>query len=97
MNIQANVRLGRGRTFLYEDVPVKVNPMPHHIAGLSYTATGYGRKIPTDYMVNYLGRWRRVYCCVFSNSGTLYIVTPKVELDREHGYKLGIIVNIERG
>jgi hypothetical protein len=41
--------------------------------GLSYTATGYGKRIPTQHMVRYNGKWRRVYCCVFSNAGTCYI------------------------
>lgn len=38
-----------------------------------YSATGYGRRIPTRYMVWTGGRWRRVYCYCFSNSGSLYI------------------------
>jgi len=29
--------------------------------------------VPTPYKVQYLGRWRRVYCVVYSNIGTLYI------------------------
>ena len=41
--------------------------------GLSYTASGYGKRIPTRYMVRLNGKWRRVYCCIFSNIGTLYI------------------------
>jgi hypothetical protein len=44
--------------------------------GLSYTATGYGRKIPTRYMVRIQGRWRRVYACQISNAGTCYIGKP---------------------
>jgi len=37
---------------------------------------GYGRKIPTRYQVLLKDkRWRRVYVCCFSNSGTAYIVT----------------------
>mgnify|MGYP000624352639 CR=1 FL=1 len=58
-------------------------PMAHHLAGLSYTATGYGIRIPTTHMVEYNGRWRRVYHCIYGNkmstvtkamtSGTLYI------------------------
>ena len=36
-------------------------------------ASGYGNRIPTDFMIKYQGRWRRVYCCCYSNSGTLYI------------------------
>lgn len=41
--------------------------------GLSYTATGYGKRIPTEWLVKYNGRMRRVYCCIFSNVGTCYI------------------------
>lgn len=38
------------------------------------TRTGYGAKIPTQYMVFGGNRWRRVYCKIYSNSGTLFIV-----------------------
>jgi hypothetical protein len=41
--------------------------------GLTQTASGYGRKLTTPYKVKFNGRWRRVYCCQFSNAGTLYI------------------------
>lgn len=41
--------------------------------GLSFTASGYGKCIPTQYMVKFNGKWRRVYCRIYSNSGTLYI------------------------
>lgn len=43
--------------------------------GLSYTSTGYGRRIPTTWMVKLPDsrRWRRVYCCIFSNIGTCYV------------------------
>lgn len=36
---------------------------------------GYGRKIPTCHMVKLpnTNKWRRVYLCIFSNSGTQYI------------------------
>lgn len=51
----------------------KLAPLWHHTRGLSYTATGYGSRIPTQYMVKFNGRWRRVYCRIFSNSGTCYI------------------------
>lgn len=50
-------------------------PLPHHLRGLSYTATGYGKKIPTRWKVRVFGnRWNRVYCACYSNTGTLYIV-----------------------
>ena len=57
--------------FLPKDV--KVCPMAHHEAGLSYTASGYGEKIPTIYKVNLGNTWRRVYCRIFSNVGICYI------------------------
>jgi len=40
-----------------------------------FTASGYGRRIPTRTMVRFNGRWRRVYCCIYSNAGTCYIGT----------------------
>lgn len=58
----------------------KVNELPWQTQGLSYTTTGYGKKIPTTYMAYYLGRWHRVYCMIYSNSGTLYIVSKGQKL-----------------
>lgn len=54
-------------------VPTRETPLWWQTRGLSFTASGYGRRIPTRYMVRVRGRWRRVYCCVYSNSGTCYI------------------------
>ena len=54
-------------------VKAKYAPMPHHLAGLQWTASGYGRRIPTRYMVQWRGVWRRVYVCQISNAGTAYI------------------------
>ena len=52
----------------------KYAPMAHHLAGLTWTATGYGARIPTPYMVRVNGKtWRRVYCRIYSNIGTLFI------------------------
>lgn len=39
----------------------------------NYSVSGYGKAIPTKYLVKYKNRWRRVYCSIFSNVGTLYI------------------------
>lgn len=38
-----------------------------------HSATGYGRRMATDYMVRYNGRWRRVYACCYGNAATHYI------------------------
>lgn len=57
---------------------VITKPMHHHKLGLSWTASGYGSKIPTQYMVRTVdSKWRRVYCAIFSNSGTLYVMHGK--------------------
>lgn len=53
-------------------------PMRHHELGLPWTASGYGNKIPTRYMVRTIDqKWRRVYCCIYSNVGTLYVMHGK--------------------
>lgn len=62
-------------TFWTVEVPVKDDPLPHHIAGLSYTATGYGSRIPTRQKVLLNGKWRRVYCRIYSNIGTCYLLS----------------------
>ena len=61
------------------DLESKDSPLEHHRLGLMYTATGYGRKIPTTRMVRLPGnpRWRRVYCCIYSNAGTCYVTAGK--------------------
>ena len=40
----------------------------------SHSKTGYGDKIPTQYMVFIGNKWRRVYCRIYSNIGTCYIL-----------------------
>ena len=54
-------------------VPTRIAALWWHDAGLSFTASGYGARIPTLYQVYVGGRWRRVYCAIWSNSGTCYI------------------------
>lgn len=54
----------------------KIAPLWWQEQGLSYTASGYGLRIPTRYKVNVRNRWRRVYACQISNAGTCYIGRP---------------------
>lgn len=58
-----------------EDLEHKEQPLWWHLKGLSYTASGYGKKIPTIHMVKLpsRSRWQRVYCCIYSNIGTCYV------------------------
>lgn len=55
----------------------KDSPLGFHKRGLSQTASGYGRKLTTPTMIKYKDRWRRIYCCIYSNSGTCYITAGK--------------------
>jgi hypothetical protein len=70
----ASVRVdGTRDSFVTVSAPMKRAPMAHHVRGLSFTATGYGARIPSENMVFVNGRWRRVYVRIFSNAGTAYI------------------------
>lgn len=54
----------------------KVAPLWWQEKGLSFNATGYGARIPTEHMVKYEGRWRRVYVACYGNAGSAYIGKP---------------------
>lgn len=62
-----------------DDLVRKDAPLWWHLKGLSFTRSGYGSRIPTRHMVKIPGspRWRRVYCCIWSNSGTCYVERGK--------------------
>lgn len=62
-----------GGPYLTESVEVKEAPLWWQERGLSYTASGYGARIATRYMIKRDGRWRRVYSYCYSNSGTTFI------------------------
>lgn len=65
-----------------EIIQVKEKPLQHHILGLTYTATGYGGKLPTRYMVKNKGsgKWHRVYSVYYSNVSTEYILVGGVKI-----------------
>ena len=48
-------------------------PLDWQKRGLSFTASGYGAKIPTQYVVKHNNRMKRVYAIQYSNAGSLYI------------------------
>lgn len=55
------------------------SPLWWHLRGLQQTASGYGRKLATAYMLDCEdGKRRRLYCCCFSNSGTVYALVRGV-------------------
>ena len=55
------------------ELEYKDAPLPWQVAGLQYTATGYGKDIPTQWKVRACGRWYRVYCTCYSNVASCYI------------------------
>lgn len=83
-----SVNNGRRECFLTRSVPVKQAPLEWQKRGLQFTVSGYGSRIPTEYMINVDGRWRRVYCRIYSNVGSLFIgkkydntATVQIEVD----------------
>ena len=58
----------------FEDLKAEQHLLDWQVAGLQKTATGYGKKIPTSWKVRYLGKLRRIYQDVYSNSGVSYII-----------------------
>jgi len=73
--LYAQYKAGPAGPFQTVALATKYAPLWWQLKCLSYTATGYGNRIPTPYMVQLPGspRWRRVYCCIYSNSGTCYV------------------------
>lgn len=54
----------------------RYNPLEWQKQGLTYTKTGYGKKIPTvwQYKNPNTGRWNRVYCSIYSNNARNYVL-----------------------
>lgn len=62
MALSAYLQHGRaGEPMRTESVPVRESVMGWQAAGLTWTASGYGARIATRYMVQVDGRWRRIY------------------------------------
>lgn len=64
----------------------RITPIPRH----GQTVSGYGGRIPTRYMIRYMGVWRRVYAMVYGNAGSVYVNVKgsPVFLDIETEYSL---------
>ena len=50
--------------------PTREKLLPWQKRGRMYTASGYGKKIPTSKQLFILGRWRRVYCDILDRKST---------------------------
>ena len=69
VNTKVRRKDGTFDSYRTRSVKVKETPLPAR----GQTATGYGSRLPTRYMVKWNGRWYRVKVICFSNSGTAYI------------------------
>ena len=67
-------RESEGLKYLIYPAVFVEKPLRRHVLGLQYTRTGYGVKIPTSKMAVILGRSYRVYCAIFSNIGSNYVI-----------------------
>lgn len=64
---------GNGLHYLIYPVSPVMDLLPWQKRGLTYTATGYGKKIPTSNVVYLRNRKYRIYCTTYSNIGTCWI------------------------
>ncbi|AUV63000.1 hypothetical protein Sf17_gp128 [Shigella phage Sf17] len=64
----------------FEELRAEQHLLDWQVAGLQKPATGYGKKIPTSWKVRYLGKLRRIYQDVYSNSGVSYIIVSGKKL-----------------
>lgn len=74
-NLEFYLRIPNEQNYTGVLVIGKIDLLWWQIQGLQYTASGYGSKIPTKYKVQYNKRWHRVYCMIYSNAGTYYIIS----------------------
>ena len=80
MNVKEVKYISEGQEKSYFSAEVKQedlidNPLWFHKRGLQETRSGYGRKLRTPWMIRHEGRLKRVYCQIFSNVGSLYIIS----------------------
>jgi hypothetical protein len=57
-----------------DDVETIESPLDWQKRGLRQTASGYGSKLTTSVKVPFNGKLYRVYCTIYSNSGTCWFI-----------------------
>jgi hypothetical protein len=62
--------------YYLDELESKIELLDWQRKGRQYTASGYGSRIPTAHKVRLPGdnRWLRVYCSIWSNIGTCYVL-----------------------
>lgn len=79
MNLTLKIYEKNGFKLIEEmEVETKIKELWWQKKNLLFNSTGYGKKIPTRNMVKYKNKWYRVYCHIFSNSGSCYITAKDI-------------------
>ena len=77
VEVTFSVRLFReseGLKYLIFPAYPTFEPLGWQKRGRSFTSSGYGKKIPTTHVLYLFGRRYRIYCDIYSNAGTSYII-----------------------
>jgi len=74
------------KSIQFEEKDVIEVPLWYHKRGLYQTASGYGQKLVTHWKIRWNKKLYRVYCCIFSNSGTNYIISKGETITVNWGY-----------
>lgn len=63
-----------GRGLWADGDELVVRQLPWQRRNLQQTASGYGAKLASCWMINFMGRLRRIYVACYSNSGTSWFL-----------------------
>ena len=64
-----------GPDYIEVEAVESVTPRMAALAALAFGPDNYGKKkVPTSWIVRYMGRERRVYCDAIGNAGTCYVL-----------------------
>nr|UVM93213.1 MAG: hypothetical protein [Bacteriophage sp.] len=64
-----------GPDYIEVEAVESVTPRMAALAAMPFGPDNYGKKkVPTSWVITYMGRGRRVYCDAIGNAGTCYVL-----------------------
>lgn len=63
-----------GPDYIEVEAVESVTPRMAALAAMPFGPDNYGKKVPTSWVITYMGRERRVYCDAIGNAGTCYVL-----------------------
>lgn len=64
-----------GPDYIEVEAVESVTPRMAALAAMPFGPDNYGKKkVPTSWVITYMGRERRVYCAAIGNAGTCYVL-----------------------